>query len=102
MTNDKLCLEVCRKNIERAGSWYVMASYAYYVEDDPIITDECFEKLAKMLLKAYPTLPKCITELIKEETLRAGTYLGEYPGWVPGVVELTRANQGRKSTPSDR
>lgn len=90
MTNDELCLKVCRKNIERAYSWYLMTSYAYYKEDNPILTDETFDKLAQMLLKAHPKLPKYITELLTKEVLKAGTFLGEYPWWVPGTVEYMR------------
>ena len=90
---DKRCLRICRGNIKRAVSWYVMASYAYYVDDDPIITDECFDKVTKMLLKAHPTLNEEEQKLLPVDLLKAGTYLGEYPAWTPGVVELSREDK---------
>lgn len=87
---DEQCLQVVRKNIQRVSSWYVMAAYAYYVDDDPIISDKCFDKLGQMFLKAYPEVEHKYG--ITEDTLRAGTYLGQYPWWVKGVVEMTRSD----------
>ena len=57
---------------------YMMAAYAYYQEDDPIMSDWQFDQLALQLLEEYdrwslhPHLPS-------QDDLRAGTYLGEYP-----------------------
>ena len=57
---------------------YMMAAYAYYVEDDPIMSDWEFDSLAQQLLESYdrwtlhPHLPS-------KDDLRAGTYLGDYP-----------------------
>ncbi len=64
-------------------SMYIMAAWAYYIEDDPIMSDWQFDQLAVQLLEEYdrwslhPHLPS-------KDDLRAGTYLGEYPK----VVEL--------------
>ena len=64
-------------------SMYMMAAYAYYKEDDPIMSDWQFDQLALQLLEEYdrwslhPHLPS-------KDDLRAGTYLGDYPN----VVEL--------------
>ena len=57
---------------------YMMAAYAYYQEDDPIMSDWQFDQLAVQLLEEYdrwslhPHLPS-------QDDLRAGTYLGDYP-----------------------
>ena len=48
---DKYCLDVIDDNINMLVPWYLMASYAYYVDDDPIITDNMFDKLGQKLLK---------------------------------------------------
>ena len=37
-------------------SMYLMAAYAYYVEDDPIMSDWHFDMLAKYLLENYDTI----------------------------------------------
>ena len=32
---------------------YLMCAYAYYVEDDPLISDSEFDELAKFILENY-------------------------------------------------
>ena len=57
---------------------YLMASYAYYVEDDPIMNDWTFEEYGRKLYEnydAYKAHPHCPSR----EDLEAGTYLGPYP-----------------------
>ena len=34
---DHQCLDVIDSNINMTVPWYLMAAYAYYVEDDPIL-----------------------------------------------------------------
>ena len=68
---------------------YMMASYAYYMADDPIMTDGEFDALAKKLLDNYDQYsnhPHCPTR----DDLRAGTYLGDYPQIVIGALEQYR------------
>lgn len=69
-------------SIQRKVSLYLMAAHAYYLQDDPILTDGEFDELARELLSAYDEAsahPHCPTQ----DDLRAGTYLGEYPSIVP-------------------
>ena len=57
---------------------YLLASYAYYMNDDPIMSDHEFDELAQYLLKnfdRYSKHPHCPSK----DDLRAGTYLGKYP-----------------------
>ena len=68
---------------------YMMAAYAYYVEDDPIMDDWSFDMLAKQILEDYETHskhPHCPSQ----DDLRAGTYLGEYPLIVRGALDQYR------------
>lgn len=68
---------------------YMMASYAYYMADDPIMTDGEFDELARKLLDNYDQYskhPHCPTR----DDLRAGTYLGSYPQIVIGALEQYR------------
>ena len=44
------------KPIANLISKYMMASYAYYVEDDPIITDDEYDNLCENLLKHWDTV----------------------------------------------
>lgn len=71
-------------------SMYLMAAYAYYVEDDPIMSDWDFDSLAKTLLEEYDTIEHRHKHLVTEDDLRAGTYLGEYPEIVKGALNHYR------------
>ena len=65
---------------------YLMAAYAYYIDDDPIMADYDFDVLAQTILDDYDHYskhPHCPTE----DDLRAGTYLGEYPNIVRGALD---------------
>ena len=33
--------------------WYLMTSYAYYVEDNPLVSDGAFDRLAKTMIKNW-------------------------------------------------
>jgi len=60
-------------------SFYLMCSYAYYMLDESFITDHEFDTLARWLLKNYDSIEHQHKHLISKDSLKAGTYLGEYP-----------------------
>ena len=63
-------------------SLYMMASYAYYVEDNPILTDSEYDTLANEILEDWENLEHPHKCLLTKDMLEAGTYLGEYPSIV--------------------
>ena len=71
----------------------MMASYAYYVEDDPIISDAMFDQCAKSILEHWDTLDHPHKHLLSKEMLEAGTYLGKYPEIVKSAVAHYRETQ---------
>lgn len=71
--------------------WYLMASYAYYVESDPILTDHEFDELAKKLSENWDDISHFHKHLITKDDLNAGTYLGEYPERVKGGLKHVRS-----------
>ena len=60
---------------------YLMCSYAYYKEDNPLISDQEFDDLA---------IDHPHKHLVTKADLEAGTYLGEYPKMVVGAVKSYR------------
>jgi len=72
---------------------YLMCAYAYYVEDDALITDAEFDELGKWLLKNYDSVEHMHKHLVTKDDLRAGTYLGKYPSMVKGAVKSWRISQ---------
>ena len=69
---------------------YMMCAYAYYEEDDPLISDYQFDMLAKYILQNYDKINHHHKHLVTKEDLEAGTYLGKYPERVKGAVRSWR------------
>mgnify|MGYP001432343868 CR=1 FL=1 len=65
---------------------YLMCSYAYYVQNDPLITDSEFDELGKWLFDNYDSVEHMHKHLVTKDDLLAGTYLGVYPDMVKGAV----------------
>jgi hypothetical protein len=70
-----------------------MAAYAYYKEDDPILSDGLFDYLATLILKNYDTITHPHKKYITKEDLEAGTYLGQYPALAIDSLKLMRKNE---------
>jgi NAD-dependent DNA ligase len=66
---------------------YLMCAYAYYVEDDALISDAEFDELGKWLLQNYDSVEHMHKHLVTKDDLKAGTYLGKYPTMVKGAVK---------------
>lgn len=64
----------------RLFAHYLMHSYLYYVLDEPVISDELYDGLAKYLLKHYDQLDHTHKHLITKAMLRCGSASGvSYP-----------------------
>lgn len=87
---EKACSEVCDNNINMMVPWYIMAAYAYYVDDDPIMQDNMFDRLAKRILEHWDEIDHYHKDLLTKDMLTAGTFLGEYPSRVKGAVDEIR------------
>ena len=78
---------------------YLMSAYAYYVQDNPLISDQEFDMLAKYISHNYDDLEHVHKHLVTKGDLDAGTYLGEYPQRVINAVSHYRQYMGRVKTP---
>ena len=67
-----------------AVPYYLMASYAYYEQADPIFSDAYYDELANFILDNYDTIDHYHKHLISKDDLEAGSYLGSYPSKVIG------------------
>lgn len=91
---DQYAAEIFSKNINMMVPWYLMAAYAYYQQDNPILSDSFFDDLAKTLLVVWDDVEHQHKQYITLDMLNAGTYIGKYPGIVEGaVLELRNINQ---------
>jgi len=71
--------------------WYLMAAYAYYEEDDPIISDSLFDRICKSILDNWDSIQHYHKKYLSKEMLEAGTYIGDYPSIVAGAVRNIRS-----------
>ena len=91
---DKDCMDLIDDNINLIVPWYLMAAYAYYNEDNPILSDSIFDRLGKKMLKEYDNITHMHKDFITKDELAAGTYLGEYPSRVKDAISALRGKDG--------
>lgn len=89
---DKDCLDVVDDNLNMAVPWYLMASYAYYEEDRPILSDNVFDRLARKILEFWEIIDHLHKDYLNEDMLKAGTFMGEYPSRVKFALQELRSN----------
>lgn len=94
---DKMCMDVTDDNVNMYVPWYLMAAYSYYVEDDPILSDSRFDRMARTMLERWDEIEHHHKHLITEKDLEAGTYLGEYPSRVKCAVQQLRETCNAKA-----
>jgi len=87
---DQRAAELFLKNINMMVPWYLMASYAYYQEDDPILSDKFFDDMGKTMLEKWNDINHYHKHFINVDDLRAGTYLGTYPNIVKDALKDLR------------
>jgi hypothetical protein len=85
------------KNINMMVPWYLMASYAYYEEDDAIFSDGFFDDMGKTMLACWDDIEHFHKEYITKGDLEAGTFLGKYPSRVKGGLTSLRETYFTKS-----
>lgn len=74
---------------------FLVASYLYYVCDAPVIRDETFDEIVRLLDEKWDTVEHRHKHLIDRSLLKTGFYL-QYPEIVKGAAkELTMEITGR-------
>jgi len=71
--------------------WYLIGCYAYYVLDDPVLSDDLFDRICFLLMEALDAIEidHMHAHLCDPEALQAGTgyQLKDYPSRVASVAE---------------
>ena len=70
---DKMMQEVTDDNMNMTVPWYLMTSYAYYVEDNPLVSDGAFDRLTKIMIKNWDKIEHFHKHHIKMDDLNANT-----------------------------
>jgi hypothetical protein len=90
MILDKHITKVISNNVNMTVPYYLMASYAYYEKDDPILSDDFYDKLAKKILKQWDNIEHYHKYLLSKDMLEAGSYIGKYPSIVLEALDNLR------------
>lgn len=97
---EKVAAEIISDNPNMIIPHYIMASYAYYVQDDPLYSDGFYDEMAKTILECWDMLDHRHKEYLDKDALSAGSYLGEYPTIIEGAIdeyrEIHTRNRSRK------
>ncbi len=89
-TLDQEAAELFAKNINMMVPWYLMASFAYYKQADPIFSDGFFDEMGKTMLECWDDIEHFHKNFITKDDLNAGTFLGQYPSRVEGGLKALR------------
>jgi hypothetical protein len=92
---DDYAAEIFADNINMMVPWYLMAAYAYYKQDEPILTDAFFDAMGKTMLERWDDINHYHKHLITVDDLAAGTYLGDYPSIIKGALEFVKLKNTR-------
>ena len=87
---DKHAKKIFEENINKMIPWYLMGSYAYYRQDNPIFSDSFYDEMAKTILERWDDIEHYHKQLINKDDLSAGSYLGEYPSIIEGALDSLR------------
>lgn len=99
---DNECIDVVDQNLNMSVPWFLMSAYAYYEQDDPILSDDCFDKLSKKMLTRWDEITHHHKECITKDDLFGGTFLGKYPSRVEGGLKSLRDVYHGKKTNASR
>ncbi|MCL4743775.1 MAG: hypothetical protein KJZ83_00020 [Burkholderiaceae bacterium] len=96
---DGQCKFVMEKSPHAVVAWWLMASYAYYIQDMSIISDELYDRMAKDMLERWEEIRHPHKKLITVENLKAGSLYDlkseDYPSMVKGAAsQLIKSSQG--------
>ena len=90
MILDKHVIKIITNNVNMTVPYYLMASYAYYEKDDPILSDDFYDKLAKNIIKQWDNIEHYHKHLLSKDMLEAGSYIGKYPSIVLDALDNLR------------
>ena len=85
---DDYALERTSYNINLLPAFWLMGSYAYYVESMPILSDAAFDAIAKSLSLNFSLIRHPHKWLIDRHRTNTGFYLSQfdYPSIIPHAI----------------
>jgi hypothetical protein len=77
---DEYCRKKIRFNPNMLIPWWIMAAYAYEVEDDPIISDALFDEIAVRIKNEWDDIDHWHKPLLDRDMVKSAIAIdGKYP-----------------------
>ncbi len=86
-TYDRIARRVVGNNPNMLAPWWLMSAFMYEVENDPFLSDACFDWLSGELLAKWDQVEHRHKHLIDREALRAGTGLAADLRNLPTIIK---------------
>lgn len=101
---DGMCKAVMATGPNAVVSWWLMASYAYYVHDESMLSDGLYDEMARSMLARWDQIVHPHKHLIEPGDLEQGSLYrlapADYPSMVRGAVaHLLHGEWGIKLDP---
>lgn len=84
---DDLCTAAVDRSVNMLIPWLLIASYAYYHEDESLLSDLLFDRMCKQALERYAEITHPHKRFVSEDALRAGSLYHLRREDYPSVVE---------------
>jgi len=88
---DQDCRQIITDTPPASVAWWLMASYLYYHEDQPILSDAMFDELTHFLIERWDDVEHPHKHLISAQDLAAGSGFAiskdHYPAIVIGAAQ---------------
>lgn len=97
---DSYILDLCARNPNLLVPHWLIASFMYYVEDNPLLSDATFDAIVTQLGDQWDTVEHRHKFLIKRDMLKSGFYITDYPLIVQGAANALRRELAATSRPS--
>jgi hypothetical protein len=72
-------------------AWFLICSYAYHIKNNPLMSDEAFNKLCKFLLDNYVNLEHNLKNLVTYDMLKANSAknlsIADYPKTIKWLAD---------------
>ncbi len=97
---DAYVLALCKANPNLLVPHWLIASFMYYVEDNPILADATFDAIVRDLGDQWDMVEHRHKHLIDRGMLKSGFYLQpeDYPGIVKGAASALRGMASARET----
>tara|TARA_R110000796_G_scaffold106943_5_gene217557 strand:+ start:141 stop:476 length:336 start_codon:yes stop_codon:yes gene_type:complete len=92
---DKTCFEIIDDNINMCIPWYFMETYARYEQHDPLISNDRYQRVIKLMLDNWDSIEHESKSLVDKDHVWAERFEGVYPKRVKLAVEQIRKVHSR-------